>query len=63
MHELSSQLPNWHMLVPEKAAHENAGVQHIKFLLLVYQDHLRFVLSTGNMIGCDWSYIENVSQT
>lgn len=63
MHKLTDQLPNWHMLVPTKAAHESSGVQHIKFLLLVYKEHMRFVISTGNMIGCDWDYIENVSLT
>lgn len=49
---------NWEMAVPYKP-HARA-LQHMKFLLLFFDTHVRVVISTGNLTPIDWSRYENV---
>lgn len=49
---------NWEMAVPYKP-HARA-LQHMKFLLLFFDTHVRVVISTGNLTPLDWSRYENV---
>ena len=49
---------NWEMCVPHKP--HGRALQHMKFLLLFFNTHLRVVVSTGNLTRLDWSRYENV---
>ena len=49
---------NWEMCVPHKP--HGRALQHMKFLLLIFNTHLRVVVSTGNLTRLDWSRYENV---
>ncbi len=51
------QLPNWRILAPP--LYSNYCTMHMKFMILIYDTHLRFVLTSGNFEECDWSFIEN----
>ncbi|KDN49587.1 phospholipase D/nuclease [Tilletiaria anomala UBC 951] len=54
----SELTPGWRLLIPELPPRH--GVQHMKFMLLAFKHHLRFVLSTGNLQSCDWQAVENI---
>lgn len=54
-------MPNWvQLVVPRKGLGEYTTM-HMKFLLLFYEDRLRLIILSGNMIEYDWRVIENTA--
>ncbi|PWN27015.1 phospholipase D/nuclease [Jaminaea rosea] len=52
--------PGWVTLAVKNRGNDYSSM-HIKMLLLVYQDRLRLVISTGNLNRIDWESLENAA--
>jgi tyrosyl-DNA phosphodiesterase-1 len=58
---MHTSMPNWVQLVVPKKGLGEYTTMHMKFLLLFYEDRLRLVILSGNMVEYDWKAIENTA--
>lgn len=58
---LHPQLPNWIRLVVPRRGLNEYTTMHMKFIMLYYEDRLRLMILSGNLVDYDWSRIENTA--
>lgn len=58
---LHPQLPNWIRLVVPRRGLSEYTTMHMKFIILFYEDRLRLMILSGNLVDYDWRRIENTA--
>ncbi|MCO5555749.1 hypothetical protein L7F22_009294 [Adiantum nelumboides] len=58
---LHPQLPNWIRLVVPRRGLNEYTTMHMKFIILFYEDRLRLMILSGNLVDYDWRRIENTA--